>query len=370
MKKSEELGRKTRRLIAKNLIILAVLAVATVVGVRSWFTPTGAHAEASGVQVVCSVPEGLEVCVVDPILTGAQLTSYLNDDTNWKNESFTITDEDYPFLAALSLADITGDGKTFITPPIYQISSVATVQTTKFDSETQAEFNTKWSTANLETIRNQDYMSINLYFRTQKSGQKIVLSENTYYGPPSGPSASYDFGNKVSGFSSDAVIGAARMAIYDSALSTRKLLWVPAPHLFFDGVELFNTTYNQSTPNDLLNTANTYGLFYVQNGSNVNIHTDGTYNHGYYNANKTRTKVDYNSTPGAGVTANTNKDFKLHTDVDLTTLSTQTTYNSKSYYADFVQVNLWVEGEDPESRSAQITGKFKTILEFSLDSAS
>ena len=368
MKKSEELGRKTRRMIAKNLIILAVLAVATVVGVRSWFTPTGAHAEASGVQVVCSVPEGLEVCVVDPTLTGAQLTSYLNDETNWKNESFTITDEDYPFLAALSLADITGDGKTFITPPIYQISSVATVQTTKFDSETQAEFNTKWSTANLETIRNQDYMSINLYFRTQKSGQKIVLSENTYYGPPSGPAASYDFGNKVSGFSSDAVIGAARMAIYDSALTTRKLLWVPAPHLYFDGVELFQTTYN--TTNDLLNTANTYGLFYVQNGSNVNIHTDGTYNHGYYNADKTRTKVDYNSTPGAGVTANTNKDFKLHTDVNLTTLNTQATYNSKSYYADFVQINLWVEGEDPESRSAQITGKFKTILEFSLDNAS
>ena len=58
MKKSEELGRKTRKMIAKNLIVLAVLAVATVVGVRSWFTPTGGYAVASGVGVslVPSIP--------------------------------------------------------------------------------------------------------------------------------------------------------------------------------------------------------------------------------------------------------------------------------------------------------------------------
>ena len=242
MKKSEELGRKTRRMIAKNLIVLAVLAVATVVGVRSWFTSTGAQAVASGLSVDCQIPEGLEVCVVDPSYTGSQLTNYLNDDANWKSASFVISDEDYPFLAALSLADISGNGKTFISPPIYQIGSVARVHDRQLSGETESEFLSKWSSANLETKRNQDYMSINLYFRTEAPGKKVVLDQSSYFGPPSGPAASYDFGNEVAGYSPDAVIGAARMAVYDSTLTTRKLLWVPAPHIYFDGVKLYVNT--------------------------------------------------------------------------------------------------------------------------------
>ena len=371
MKKSEELSRKTRRMIAKNLIILAVLAFVAFVGVSSWFTSSGASARATGVSVQCSVPEGLEVCVVDPSLTGTQLTDYLNDvgvtdpaDSHWKSESFTISDQEYPFLSALSLADITGDGKTFISPPIYQVGSVARVRDTKQGSDTDAEFATMWSAGNLETHRNVDYLSLNIYFRTAGSGKSVVLGSNTYYGPPS---ASNDFGSKSLGYSPNAVIGAARMAVYDSALSSRKLLWIPAPHLYFDGVDLFNTT--KTTANDLLDTSNTFGLFYVDGSSATQtIHNDGTYNHGYYNADRTRTVVSYNTAPGAGVTANTTRDFKLHTDVDLAALSSTATYNNRTYYSDFVQMNFWVEGEDPESRSAQITGKFKAVLEFKFDS--
>ena len=78
-----------------------------------------------------------------------------------------------------------------------------------------------------------------MYFRTAGSGKKVVLNSNTYFGPNN-----EDLGNSVAGFSPNAVIGAARMAIYDSALAERKLLWVPAPHLYFDGVNLFTAKYD------------------------------------------------------------------------------------------------------------------------------
>lgn len=363
MSKSEELSRKTRRMIAKNLIVLAALAVVIVIGVSSWFTLSGGNAAASGVSVECAIPEGLEVCIVDPDLSPENLQTYLNDDNHWKSESFTITDTEYPFLATLNLADITGDGMSFIAPPIYQIGTVATVRNTKQGDETDAEFSTKWSTGNIQTYANIDYMSIDLYFRTAGSGKKVVLNSNTYFGPNN-----EDLGNSVAGFSPDAVIGAARMAIYDSDLAERKLLWVPAPHLYFDGVNLFTEKYK--TDNDLLDTNNTYGLFYTQNNIPINLHTDGTYNHGYYTADKQRHKIMYNATPGAGVTANNRKDYRLHTDVDLATFPTaQTTYNGKSYYAASVRMNVWVEGEDPESRSDQISGKFKSILNLTLSNA-
>ena len=73
-----------------------------------------------------------------------------------------------------------------------------------------------------------------------------------------------------------------------------------------------------------------------------------------------------NTNPTAGVTANTSKDYMLHKDVDLANLSTTATYNSTSYNTNYVTVNLWIEGEDPESRAAQVSGKFKANLKFKM----
>lgn len=355
MKKSLKLKRKTIKLLAKNLIVFAVLIAVTIVGVRSWFhdKSTDPSAKAADLSVECTVPEGLEIAIVAPGQTPTE--------SDWKKQSFTINDTDYPFLVALSLADITSDGKTFISPPIYQKGAVATVHNTKFDSETTSEFNSKWSNTNIATTPNVEYFSVDLYMRCTASGQKAVLDSATYFGPPT---STNDFGNKVSGYSPDAVIGAARMSIYDSSITTRKLLWVPAPHLYFDGVDLFNSTYKNT--NDLLNTGNTFGLFYTENNTSTNIHTDGTYNHGYYTGSKTHQKINRSTTPGQGVTSNTTKDYLLHTDVDLANLTTR----NGNYYQNSVRINIWVEGEDPESRAAQISGQFKAIWNLKLASAS
>ena len=124
MKKSAKLKRKTRRLLIKNLIVFAVLVAVSFVGVRSWFLSAhdSAASKAGGLNITCTIPEGLEVAILQP--------GYVPDsDTVWHNTSFTISGSNYGFLASLSLADITSNGKTFIKPPIYQISAVATVQT-------------------------------------------------------------------------------------------------------------------------------------------------------------------------------------------------------------------------------------------------
>ena len=54
MKKSQEISRKTRRMIAKNLIVMIVLVVATVVGVHSWFS-SSTSASASGISLSAKV---------------------------------------------------------------------------------------------------------------------------------------------------------------------------------------------------------------------------------------------------------------------------------------------------------------------------
>ena len=50
MKKSDKLARKTRKMIAKNLIVLAALAAVAFVGVASWFTQN-TRAIADGINV-------------------------------------------------------------------------------------------------------------------------------------------------------------------------------------------------------------------------------------------------------------------------------------------------------------------------------
>ena len=63
MKKSDEIRRKTWRMIAKNLIVLAALAVAAVIGVMSWFTHK-TSATADGISMKCETPPGIEIAVV------------------------------------------------------------------------------------------------------------------------------------------------------------------------------------------------------------------------------------------------------------------------------------------------------------------
>lgn len=363
MKKSAKLKKKTIGLIVKNLIVFAVLIAVVSVGVRSWFNDDDAKkADAKGMtNINFSAPEGMQIAVVAP---GASITN----DTIWHEEGFSLTESEFPFMETLKLSEISSDGRTFIKPPIMQYNSVAYP-----DDRTE----TDWSNSVIATTPNVEYLSFDVYFRTRSSGYKVQLDSQTYCGIDD--PTSINWGNSTSGWSPDTVIGAARVSVIDPTVTAanaarntwQKLLWIPAPFLHYDPVTYRN---DDQLKTNVTNTSNTYGLVYQGAGSSlVNLHTDGTYNHGYWLNKTTRSKVNYSSgvtNATSRVTANTlltaGNIFTLPGDVDIATLSTQTTYNSVQYYTNKVRINVWIEGEDPESRSTQLGGQIKAQFKFKL----
>lgn len=366
MKKSAKLKRRTIRLIVKNLIVFAVLIAVAAAGVRSWFVQN-AQADASGIYVECTVPEGMEIAIVAPGGTP-------DANTVWHDESFTISPDDYSFINALSFTEITGDGKAFIKPLIKQYGSVAVADTTRVN---------QWTTA----TANSEYLSFDVYIRCT-STRTIYLDKATYCGPEN---PAQTWGDNTNGWSPHTVIGAARVAVEElaspgnvnSAL-TQKLLWIPAPFLHFDPV---NRKADAQLISNITNTSNTYGLAYTNDSNQLVDDQNGTYNHGYYSktgsSTATRNKILYNSSvanAGTKVTANTSiaatdlangtGKYVLPYDVPIVTLvdSDAVTYDSRTYYQKVERVNIWIEGEDPESRSFQVTGQFKTVLNFKLGS--
>ena len=88
MNKSEKLSRKTRRMIAKNLIILAVLAVVAFASVVSWFTMSQ-KAEADGIVVQTQVADGLEFYIMPPSNSDqyAAINQRLDGNARYNNDN-------------------------------------------------------------------------------------------------------------------------------------------------------------------------------------------------------------------------------------------------------------------------------------------
>ncbi len=371
MKKSEELGRKTRRMIAKNLIVLAVLAVATVVGVRSWFTSGNPSADATGINVQAIVPETLEIAVVDPKLEGNDLKNYLANDDNWFTnvDEVSLTGSQFDFLKDLRISQVTGDGKTFITPPLLQDSGNIAV----------AAEGAEWTLAHIQADQNVDYISFDLYMRSKSPGTKIYLSQSkTYFGPVD-PDEEFNTNAQTGLPSHNSVIGAARLSVIGSD-NSQKLLWIPAPHLYYAYDEVwFNRGGGTQYPG-LNSTANTYGLAKARNGSVLTYKYDsqfnGTYNHTYWTYTQSgntitpvHQSIAYNADDeAAGVTANTEENYTLPRSIQIAAISTQPlssmTQNPDhaAYKYSYVHFNLWMEGEDPEARAAQVGGEFTVAL--------
>ena len=343
MKKSDEIRRKTWRMIAKNLIVLAALAVAAVIGVMSWFT-NNKKATADNISVECRTPEGLEIAIVAP-------NGDAPEESDWVSGTLLLKTDDakYNFLSNLTLGEITGDGLSFIKPPIIQESSAA-----KVDASADAD----WAANKIATTPNVEYISFDLYMRVHNTNQKVVFTTATYFGPEN---RNENFGNSISGWSPNSVIGAARLSVVDTE-SNRKLLWIPAPHLYYNG---------ETLQTDVTDTSNNLGLFTVNPfGEHVTINTWGTYNHAYYKSNKTPERIMYSADPdevGTNVTAGTNCDFMLPYEVSIATFGSEP--EDDGYYYQHVRVNMWIEGEDTESRALQVGGEFVASLSLSLKSS-
>lgn len=329
MKKSDEIRRKTWRMIAKNLIVLAALAVAAVIGVMSWFTQN-TTATADGISVECIVPDGLEVAIVDPSLSSQDLDNYLSSDANWHEGTIQFTEENYPFIKDLFLCEVTGDGISFMSPVLSQSNGIAYV-----DEESNVD---NWTVA----TSNVDYLSFDLYFRSENQHSVELLSSTSVL-PASTLSSSQNEGE----YSANAVVGAVRMSIVNT-LSTRELLWIPAPSIYYDSKTDMLITGIQSNNID-------HGTVLINDDYTF---SDGTYVHGYYNTSGTRQTIS----SGTDFFANYNNgNYSLGNDVEISTLTRQ-----GDYYINHVRCNIWIEGEDAEARLAMVGGKFTANLRLGL----
>ncbi len=314
MKKDTALKRKTSRIVAKNLIILFVLLVVAFVGVMSWFTKS-TSATADGISLECEAPDGIEIAIMAP---GETPDSKENSD-DYKQGTISLNKDDYDFMETLYMREITGDGVDFCKPLLTQTNGVA---------EPITDSSSVWPDA----AENIDYLTFDLYIRS-KTTQTISLSEDTEIAP-----LSKDLGSGTS-FSQDCVVGAARFSIVDTNAS-RKLLWIPAPNIF----------YNSEDKTIATNIADTSAESYTH-----------TY---YYYVSSTNEKIKNSLTSDDGVTVNTAGDYTLGEKTQLVELKSK---DDNGYYVNHVTCNLWIEGEDAEAKLAFVGGNFTVSLKLTLN---
>lgn len=345
MKKRAKLKRKTIGKIVKNLIVLVTLAIVTFVGIFAWFK-LDQEADSSGINIVSKVNENLEFFIVAPSnedqysAINTWLSTYnTNHPTatkDWHKGSLTFdfSDAELKFMEDLFLCETTSDGKAFYIPKLVQNGENAYVDATEAFSD---------------AVANENYMSFDIYFRSNVSCTISLMSDSKI--EPTAAPANTDAGKK------NAAVGAVRMAVVGSdANSTRELLWIPAPCVWYNGL-----TKDLSTGL----TSSTFagkGPVYNNNGTMALRTDEGTTDHAYYtvvnNAN-TRQKESAN---GTSIIASTSGDYQLGKDVSVVSLSNHV----GEYYYNHVRVNLWVEGEDAEARLDMVGGKFNMFLDFDI----
>lgn len=357
MKDSATPKRKSSILIVKNLIILLVIVIAAFVGSMSWFAQKSTAA-ASGVNVNCLAPEGVEIAVVDinkkvndPKVLSYQETISLSDPELYLSDGST------QFLQNLSLTEITSDGITFYRPSLRQQDGIAYV-VTGFDSQGNT---VTWNKATPQS----HYISFQLFFRA-KNKQSIFLDNTSAITPNAPILTGLNVTNKSSygDYSLDCIVGAARFSVVTNDNDhNRKLLWIPRPDIRLNTVNVME--------NDAV-----VGHNFTMS-THLPVGYDATYNHKYYAVDSTTNIPDvepsyfyYKSSddttfdPTVNVTASkkiSNK-YMLGKNIEIATLSGSPA--SDGYYYNSVICNMWIEGEDDEAKLALVGGEFTMDLCF------
>ena len=378
MKKSDEIRRKTWRMLAKNLIILVALAVAAAVGVISWFT-NNTTSTADGISVQAQVADGLEYYIMPPsandqyaaINTRLAENAVWNADpdnsnktprrTTWHNSNdgvngvltFDYSDQEFKFMQDLFLCDVTGNGSTFKIPKLMQYDETAYVDTAQtFD----------------DAVANENYMSFDIYFRseTEINNHSVSLVSNssiTPLNPVTGTDPIQNFSQSADAEQKkDAAIGAVRMAVLNmGSTQTREVLWIPGPYVYYDGsTDTFYPNVSSSQYSDK-------GSVYYYDGNSLVAYTDGynvhegTCDHAYFESQISRPII--RSAGNSGVYVGS----QLGSDKVVVTLNNRSVENGHTYYYGHIRVNLWIEGEDSEARLSFVGGKFRLSMNFEMD---
>jgi hypothetical protein len=311
-------------MIAKNLIVLLSMALIAFVGVWSWFT-NKTSATASGIEVECQAPDGIQVAIVPKGQTPA--------DGDYKEGNIRLTEENYADLfKTLYMTEVTSDGISFIKPPLKQENGKAV-----------PDLDADWD--DITATANTDYLSFDLYVRS-KTQNSVSLSDTSYIKPVSTNLLDTSSGNNLStsgSFSRDSVIGAVRFSMVNTN-NSRELLWIPAPNIHLNQVN---------------------GVYTVDTNITAESSDLHTYTHYYYTEDGTKSQLNSSKsspTQGKDVTVNTDGSYTLGQDVQVISL----TKKSGDYYVDHVTCNLWIEGEDDEARLALVNGRFTVSLDLKI----
>lgn len=309
--------RKIGALIAKNLIVMLVTVIVALTGVLAWFTHKSS-AEADGINVECKAPDGVYIAIVEHNAEAPSPDDY--------KTTITLNKENYPFLENLFMTEITGDGinDSFSRPALTQSGGMAVV-----------DKSVEWSNA----VENQDFLSFDLYIKSEAS-HKIGFSSSSSIAPVSSK-LSWDSGDSTAGFnpsssgdfSRDCIVGAVRFSVVNTS-NVRQLLWIPAP----------NIQLNEEA-----------------NSVETNLLSGDTYIHHYYTPEK---KKEYLNNSAVIANYSSSDPYKLGESVEIVDLITQNP-DDKCFY-EHVTCNLWIEGEDEESRLALVGGEYKVRLELQL----
>lgn len=206
MEESKKPRRKTGGLIAKNLIILLVLAVVAFIAIWAWFTKNSA-ATASGVSVKTRA-DGIEVSW-DGKDYYKDLTAV--DPQDIKDEvgpAKNLTGNSEP----LKLSLVTGNGINFFEPKLNRKTGVPLKNS-----------DGSWKGTDInESNSSGKYVDIDLYFRSTME-KSIYLANDSTVSPKNTADRKSGFGD----FSKDYICAASRLAFLNEDKNNCNFIWAP-----------------------------------------------------------------------------------------------------------------------------------------------
>lgn len=305
-------------LLFKNLIVMLVLFASLMVTVWAWFVVSDTS-EVDGMSVSIEAGESLEISLQNngEAVEDKTYTSYINLSSHPE------------LMQDLYFLDITGDGLVFQRPTLTQVYNNPQIDTSG-----------TW----IEAEPGKQYLSFDIFLRSDKQVEVYLDAESELT-----PVCGYDnltwnseAGN-VSGynpssygyFSRDCIIGATRISFLNPDKNGVNMLWIPSPEIYLNTSATPFTVRTDVTQAD--------GL--------------GTYEHVYYDINKTMVTYE-NAVTSLSAT------MKNKPSTSQTRIAMLTEQGSDGMYYSKTTVNLWIEGCDTEARRALSGGKFDLGVKF------
>lgn len=223
MKSSTVPNRKTGRMIAKNLIILLVLIVVTVLSILAWFTK-GDKAEASGINVQAKA-SGVQVSWDDEKfydnLTALTEAAMKEDTTGKTGMAKFLTSDGTVNGKPAPLKLVTGNGLKFFEPLLNR--RTGTVLTN----------GAVWQGADISSENSAGkYIDIPLYFKSDTAKEIYLAGDSKVY-PKSTTERISDYGD----FSKDYICAASRVAFLNEVDDGLKCNYIWAPNSNYELAE-------------------------------------------------------------------------------------------------------------------------------------